>query len=246
MTGGPGNGNSNSNANNPSAVEQLVALRDAGRLSCARGSPIARHAGPAACLRERASVRPGGHPIDAAPQETADEDDATNLPKQDTVVTCMETLNKVGNEPDSVSSLVIGTESQKVLILDPSATQIVCSVDLPSVPAFLAVTGEFDVEWRIVVACRDGKLYTITNGEVRGKAVVRKPVIEVGGWVGGWVRCAVWLIMRFVHSSARHSFCSIALQCMRYESYQVTFFSHFFVRKLVNGDLFMYLFYVCI
>ena len=48
----------------------------------------------------------------------------------------------MGNEPDSVSSLVIGTESQKVLILDPSASHIVCSVDLGSVPAFLAVTGE--------------------------------------------------------------------------------------------------------
>ena len=35
------------------------------------------------------------------------------------------------------------------------------------------------MEWRIVAACRDGKLYTITSGEVRGKAVVRKPQIEL-------------------------------------------------------------------
>lgn len=46
--------------------------------------------------------------------------------KQDTVITCMETLKKVGNEPDGVSSLVIGTENKRVLILDPAATSMQC------------------------------------------------------------------------------------------------------------------------
>lgn len=108
--------------------------------------------------------------------------------KQDTVITCMETLKKVSTEPDAVSSLVIGTESKRVLILDPAATSMQCSVELGGVPVFMAVTGEFDTEWRIVVACRDGKLYTVTNGQVRGTAVVKKPQIELEAQPCGLVR----------------------------------------------------------
>lgn len=34
-------------------------------------------------------------------------------------------------------------------------------LDLPAVPVFLSVTGLFDVEYRIVVACRNGCIYTL-------------------------------------------------------------------------------------
>jgi Bardet-Biedl syndrome 1 protein len=32
---------------------------------------------------------------------------------------------------------------------------------LPSVPVFMSVSGLFDVEFRIVVSCRDGNIYTL-------------------------------------------------------------------------------------
>lgn len=99
--------------------------------------------------------------------------------KQHTVVTCMETMKKDHDAEDAVSSLVIGTENNQVLILDPSGSKVVCQAMLPSVPTIMAITGLYDVEWRIVVACRDGKIYTIKNGESRGKAVVTGTVIEL-------------------------------------------------------------------
>jgi Bardet-Biedl syndrome 1 protein len=37
----------------------------------------------------------------------------------------------------------------------------------------------YDVEWRIVVGCRDGKVYTIKNGEKRHDAVITGTVIEL-------------------------------------------------------------------
>ncbi|CAG2249956.1 BBS1 [Mytilus edulis] len=37
-------------------------------------------------------------------------------------------------------------------------------IDLPSVPVFLSVTGLYDVEYRIVVACRNGCIYTLKRG----------------------------------------------------------------------------------
>jgi len=99
--------------------------------------------------------------------------------KQHTVVTCMETMKKDNDAEDAVSSLVIGTENNQVLILDPSGSKVICNAVLPSTPTILAITGLYDVEWRIVVACRDGKLYTIKNGESRGKAVVTGTIVEV-------------------------------------------------------------------
>ena len=57
-----------------------------------------------------------------------------NLPlKQQTVVTCMKTLNKEFDEADAVGSLVIGTEAKTILILDPAGKSIQAQCKLPSV-----------------------------------------------------------------------------------------------------------------
>jgi len=98
---------------------------------------------------------------------------------QQTTITCMETMNKDSDAADAVSSLVIGTENNEVLILDSSGSSVVCKATLPSAPAILAITGLYAVEWRIVVGCRDGKIYTIKNGDTRGVAVVTGTVIEL-------------------------------------------------------------------
>ena len=80
----------------------------------------------------------------------------------------METLRKDMDEPDAVSMLVVGTESGHVIILEPSGTQELAKVQLPSAPVFMAVTGLHSVESRIVCACRDGHVYTIKNGALSG------------------------------------------------------------------------------
>lgn len=71
----------------------------------------------------------------------------------------------------SVSSLVIGTEAKQVLILDPPGNSIRVKCTLPAVPVFMGITGLFDVEYRIVVACRDGAVYTIKNGTVTSTVI---------------------------------------------------------------------------
>eukprot|EP00935_MAST-01C_sp_MAST-1C-sp1_P000776 g776.t1 len=90
---------------------------------------------------------------------------------QQTVITCMETLNKNMDEHDAVSSLVIGTESKQVLILKPSGTQILSRCSVGGVPVHMAVTGLYDVDYRVVVACRNGSVYTIKNGEVAASVI---------------------------------------------------------------------------
>ena len=83
---------------------------------------------------------------------------------QQTLITCMDVIKKDSDDIDAVSLIVLGTESGHVYVLpqDPSNSNFVCKIALPSsVPVMLSVSGLFDVEWRVVVACRDGKLYTI-------------------------------------------------------------------------------------
>ena len=92
------------------------------------------------------------------------------------------TTNPIHQDRDdegAVSSLVIGTENNQILILDPLGSKVICQASLPSTPTILAVTGLYNVEWRIVCACRDGKIYTVKNGESSGSAVVTGHVIEL-------------------------------------------------------------------
>jgi len=90
---------------------------------------------------------------------------------QMTVVTCMETMNKNMMNDRGISMLVVGTESRHVIIMDPSGTAILKKVQLPSVPVFMAITGIFEVEYRIVVTCRNGNIYTIKKGKVIGTVI---------------------------------------------------------------------------
>ena len=59
---------------------------------------------------------------------------------------------------------MLGTESCSVYILDPEAFTIMDSLSLPAPPVFLSVTGLYDVEYRIVVACRNGALCALKRG----------------------------------------------------------------------------------
>ncbi|GFS80161.1 bardet-Biedl syndrome 1 protein [Nephila pilipes] len=84
--------------------------------------------------------------------------------KKQTVVTALSAMKKSMAEEDAVSCLVLGTENQNVYVLEPDAFTILSAMTVPSVPVFMDVSGLFDVEFRIVVACRDGCLYTLKRG----------------------------------------------------------------------------------
>ncbi|XP_041037906.1 Bardet-Biedl syndrome 1 protein isoform X2 [Carcharodon carcharias] len=100
--------------------------------------------------------------------------------KRQTVITCMSTLNKNMADEDAVGCLVIGTENMEVCILDPEAFTIQAKVNLPSVPVFLDVTGQFDVEFRIIVACRNGSIYIIRRDSKRPKHCIELNSQPVG------------------------------------------------------------------
>uniref|UniRef100_A0A7S1IQI7 Bardet-Biedl syndrome 1 N-terminal domain-containing protein n=1 Tax=Eutreptiella gymnastica TaxID=73025 RepID=A0A7S1IQI7_9EUGL len=90
---------------------------------------------------------------------------------QQTVIVTMAVLKKDKEEHGAIGCLVIGTENCRILILDPTGSSIMKKVSLPSIPAFIVATGLYDVDYRIVVACRNGNIYTVRDGELTGVVI---------------------------------------------------------------------------
>lgn len=90
---------------------------------------------------------------------------------QKTVITCMETVRKDSEDENSISRLVIGTENQTLLIVNPLDCSILVNCRLPGVPVFVAALGLMDVDYRILIASREGKIFLIKNGDVSSKVI---------------------------------------------------------------------------
>jgi Bardet-Biedl syndrome 1 protein len=103
---------------------------------------------------------------------------------QPSLVTCMEVLSKDTDDSNgnAVSLLVVGTETCQIFILppDPSMSQYLCKIDIQSPPVLMTVYGAYDVEWRISVTARDGHVYYIKSGDVRGTAVLSGSTNDLG------------------------------------------------------------------
>eukprot|EP00756_Hemistasia_phaeocysticola_P002698 Hpha_TRINITY_DN11831_c1_g1::TRINITY_DN11831_c1_g1_i1::g.2138::m.2138/K16746/BBS1; Bardet-Biedl syndrome 1 protein len=121
-------------------------------------------------------VQLSGRSMELLSLETEDErerfvSDNKSLPLlQQTVITCMTAVRKDKEEVTGVSFLVVGTENARVLVLD-SQFQINKKVQLASTPVFICSSGLYDVDYRLVVACRNGAIYTIKNGELLGSVI---------------------------------------------------------------------------
>mmetsp|Transcript_17510 Transcript_17510/g.47251 ORF Transcript_17510/g.47251 Transcript_17510/m.47251 type:complete len:581 (+) Transcript_17510:24-1766(+) len=153
----------------PSEAEVWAKLND-NRMDVAQATDLlvsARDSGAALSTRSVDLIN-----TEAPEERQALVDSLRDVPlAQQTVITCMEVLKKNMDEEDALSQLVIGTENGEVLILDVSGVTILQKFKLQAAPVFLAVTGLFDVEYRIVAATRSGTVYTIKNGEVTGTVI---------------------------------------------------------------------------
>ncbi|KAJ7996328.1 hypothetical protein DPEC_G00235950 [Dallia pectoralis] len=100
--------------------------------------------------------------------------------RRQTVITCIGTLKKNMADEDAVSCLVIGTESKDIYILDPEAFTVLSKMSLPSAPTQMDVTGQFDVEFRITVACRNGNIYVLRRESPKPKYCIELSSHPVG------------------------------------------------------------------
>ena len=97
--------------------------------------------------------------------------------QQLTVVTCMSTIYKSQSNDGSISQLIIGTESGSVLILEPNSSTVHKTFSLSSTPSMMAVEGQLDIDYRVMVACRDGLLYSIKKGKLLGSVLQMESLI---------------------------------------------------------------------
>ena len=88
--------------------------------------------------------------------------------EHDCSVTCMEVICKSHDNERAVGMVVLGTEGSQVLILEPAATAVQRVVDLPSVPCLIAISGVYEIEHRIFVACRNAVIYVVKSGKLSG------------------------------------------------------------------------------
>ncbi|CAG2105820.1 unnamed protein product, partial [Medioppia subpectinata] len=100
--------------------------------------------------------------------------------KRVTVVTCLTTIKKTVSDENAVSCLVMGTENRDVYILEPDAFTILVTATVPSVPVFIEANGLFDVEYRLMVSCRDAHIYTIKRGYKTGRLCLQLNSQPVG------------------------------------------------------------------
>ncbi|XP_068898520.1 Bardet-Biedl syndrome 1 protein [Tenebrio molitor] len=97
-------------------------------------------------------------------------------PIKSSPIVCMSTLNRSSQDKSAVACPVLGTESGMIYILDPQIYTIlhqanVCNVK--ATPMIIKTTGMFDVEFRIVVACRENSVCVLRRGWLEGRSVVQ-------------------------------------------------------------------------
>ncbi|KAM3860017.1 BBSome complex member BBS1 [Diretmus argenteus] len=136
-------------------------------------------------IRERGDVPLSVRSLRFLALEQQDMEEFITLHKQQpirrqTVITCIGTLKKSTADEDGVSCLVIGTESNDVYILDPEAFTILSKMSLPGTPTMMDVTGQFDVEFRITVACRNGNIYILRRDSPKPKYCIETSSHPVG------------------------------------------------------------------
>ncbi|XP_077292811.1 Bardet-Biedl syndrome 1 [Arctopsyche grandis] len=107
-----------------------------------------------------------------------------DFPMQKTsVITCMTTLNMNSIDKDGVACLILGTENGDINILDPQTFTILHQArvhNTKATPTIIQSSGLFDVEFRIIIATREGSICILRREWLEGKCLVQLSSLVVG------------------------------------------------------------------
>lgn len=104
-------------------------------------------------------------PSDATREDIVAENAGKAL-QQNTVATCLASINKNREDEDAISQLIVGTEHALLHVLDHTATKVDWSCQLPAPPVFLATSGLLDVDYKILALCRDARVYSVNRDNI--------------------------------------------------------------------------------
>eukprot|EP00033_Pygsuia_biforma_P001765 GCRY01001975.1.p1 GENE.GCRY01001975.1~~GCRY01001975.1.p1 ORF type:complete len:588 (+),score=148.91 GCRY01001975.1:228-1991(+) len=82
------------------------------------------------------------------------------------IITCMASVRKSHEVDDALAHIVVGTEEREIVVLDARSKDIILRVPLPSVPVQIHAGGLYDVEYRLTILCRDGRVRSVKNHEL--------------------------------------------------------------------------------
>jgi Bardet-Biedl syndrome 1 protein len=105
--------------------------------------------------------------------------DKSNAPMyQCNFLICMKSISKNRDEQKSISLLLLCNENRELIIMEASGIKIKITIKLPSVGVFIETHGLYDIDGKIFVACRDGKVYVIKGGALTNQVydIESKPV----------------------------------------------------------------------
>ncbi|XP_030761918.1 Bardet-Biedl syndrome 1 protein homolog [Sitophilus oryzae] len=99
-----------------------------------------------------------------------------SMPTKENVITCMSTIEKTTHDKYSVNCPIIGTEFGNIYILDPQNFSILHQANTCNVkatPFIIECSGLYDIEFRIIVACREGYICILRKGWLEGKSLIQ-------------------------------------------------------------------------
>ena len=111
-------------------------------------------------------------------------------------ITCLGKHQKSFDEDKTVTMLVIGTENRDILLLDQTGMQIKKQIQLKSVPVQIQCHGQFEVESKIYVACRDGKIYLLKQFEL-----MESPVYSIESKPVAFIRLEKQIVIAGMNST---------------------------------------------
>lgn len=76
-------------------------------------------------------------------------------------ITCMAVLKKNIDEEQAIGYLVVGTEEKIVYIIDPARNRILERFQLSSPISQISTWGLYDINYRLIVICRDSSVYLL-------------------------------------------------------------------------------------
>ncbi|EAT38940.1 AAEL009211-PA [Aedes aegypti] len=99
-----------------------------------------------------------------------------NKLKRISTITAMVSIKKVANDSKSASCLILAVESSEIFILDTQAFVVLHQAracNYQGTPSMISATGQYDVDFRLVISTREGYLCLLRKGWPVGQHIVK-------------------------------------------------------------------------
>ncbi|XP_066144542.1 Bardet-Biedl syndrome 1 protein homolog [Euwallacea fornicatus] len=99
-----------------------------------------------------------------------------SMPMKENMITCMTTLERTSRDKGAIACPIIATEFGNIYILDPQNFAIIYQANTCNVqatPFIIKGTGLYDVEFRVVIATREGHICLLRKNWLEGKSLIQ-------------------------------------------------------------------------